>query len=54
MLIRMTEILSAMADPRRINGRGARSNASSRYDRQSYVGMDDGWALEDEPKLSVT
>ena len=37
-----------MADPRRITGRGARSNASSRYDRQAYVGFDDGWSPDDE------
>jgi DNA repair photolyase len=49
ILIRMVEILSAMADSRRIQGRGARSNASSRFHRQSYVGLDDGWLYGDEP-----
>jgi DNA repair photolyase len=44
----MTEILSAMADPRRISGRGALSNASSRYHRQSYVGLNDGWFTGEE------
>jgi DNA repair photolyase len=44
----MAQILSAMADSRRIAGRGARSNASSHYHRQHYVGLDDGWLYENE------
>ena len=48
ILIRMAQILSASADSRRIEGRGARSNASSRYHRQHYIGLDDGWLYEDE------
>src|SRR5687768_9742268 len=46
----MVQVLSAAADPRRldIHGRGARSNASSRYDEQKYVGFDDGWTREDD------
>jgi DNA repair photolyase len=46
----MSRILSAAADPARmdIHGRGARSNASSRYDQAKYVGFDDGWTREDE------
>ena len=46
----MTDVLTAIADPRRINihGRGARSNASSRYDQEVRVGLDDGWTREDE------
>ena len=46
----MTEVLTALADHRRINGRGARSNASSRYDREERVRLDDGWASEDLDK----
>ncbi len=37
-----------MADPRQIGGRGARSNASSRYDRNTYVGFDDGWLYDED------
>jgi len=44
----MVQVLNAMADPRQIGGRGARSNARSRYDRNTYVGFDDGWLYEDE------
>ena len=44
----MSQILTAAADPRRVGGRGARSNTSSRYDRLAYVGLDDGWTREDE------
>jgi len=46
----MSRILSAAADPTRvdIHGRGARSNASSRFDLQKYVGFDDGWTRDDE------
>ena len=40
----MIRILSAAVDSGRINGRGARSNASSRYDALNYVGFDDGWS----------
>jgi len=48
ILVRMAQVLTAMADSRRIEGRGARSNTSSRYHRQNYVGLDDGWFHEDE------
>jgi DNA repair photolyase len=44
----MTEILTALADHRRINGRGARSNSSSRYDREERVRVDDGWSEDDD------
>jgi DNA repair photolyase len=46
----MSRILSAAADPSRLNihGRGSRSNASSRYDMLKYIGFDDGWTREDE------
>jgi DNA repair photolyase len=45
----MSRILSAAVDPARvaIHGRGARSNASSRYDQHTYVGFDDGWTPAD-------
>jgi DNA repair photolyase len=44
----MTDVLTALADHRQIRGRGARSNASSRFDREERVRLDDGWAGEDE------
>src|SRR5215216_6198668 len=44
----MSRILNAAADPRLLKGRGARSNASSRYDMEKRVGFDDGWNREDE------
>ena len=38
-----------------IRGRGARSNASGRYESQSREGFDDGWTLEDpEPTQLAT
>src|SRR4051812_34062206 len=51
----MNTVLSAAADLRRvdIHGRGARSNASSRYDQQKYVGFEDGWTREDETPPSL-
>jgi DNA repair photolyase len=44
----MSDILTAAADTRLLKGRGARSNASSRYDRERRVGFDDGWRADDE------
>ncbi len=44
----MSRILNAAADPRLLKGRGARSNASSRYDTEKRVRFDDGWTCEDE------
>ena len=44
----MSRILNAAADPRLLKGRGARSNASSRYDNEERVRFDDGWTNEDE------
>jgi DNA repair photolyase len=44
----MSRILTAAADPRLLKGRGARSNASSRYDSEERVRFDDGWTNEDE------
>ncbi len=46
----MVQILSAAPDSRFLNGRGARSNESSRYDRERRLGFDDGWgAVDEEP-----
>src|SRR5690242_20272330 len=44
----MTTVLDITADPRRLHGRGAVSNASSRYDREKRVLFDDGWNDEEE------
>ena len=54
----MTTVLDITADPRRLRGRGAVSNASGRYERHRRVLMDDGWAPrppepEDEPALKT-
>ena len=40
----MTTVLDISADPRRLKGRGAVSNASGRYERHARVLMDDGWS----------
>ena len=42
----MTTVLDKTADPRRLRGRGAVSNAAGRYERHARVLIDDGW---DEP-----
>ena len=54
----MTTVLDISADPRRLRGRGALSNASGRYERHARVLMDDGWmppppSLEDWPEPSL-
>src|ERR1700758_5531491 len=36
------------ADVRALHGRGARSNASGRYERETRVLVDDGWTKEDD------
>jgi len=36
------------ADTRALRGRGARSNASGRYERETRVLVDDGWTKEDD------
>src|SRR6202140_2267099 len=36
------------ADSRTLRGRGARSNASGRYERETRVLLDDGWTRDDE------
>ena len=43
----MSRVLTASADPRLLKGRGARSNASSRYDMEKRVRFDDGWNRDD-------
>jgi DNA repair photolyase len=43
MLSAMTTVLDTTADPRRLRGRGALSNASGRFERHARVLMDDGW-----------
>ena len=40
----MTTVLDITADPRRLRGRGAVSNASGRYERYARVLLDDGWS----------
>jgi len=44
----MTTVLDITADPRRLKGRGAVSNASGRYERETRVLMDDGWGDDEE------
>jgi DNA repair photolyase len=44
----MTTVLDITTDTRRLRGRGALSNASSRYDRETRVLVDDGWQNEEE------
>jgi DNA repair photolyase len=44
----MEAVLDTTADTRALRGRGARSNASGRYERETRVLVDDGWTHEDE------
>jgi DNA repair photolyase len=44
----MNRVLTAAADPRLLKGRGARSNASSRYDMEKRVRFDDGWTRDED------
>jgi DNA repair photolyase len=44
----MTTVLNFTADPRRLHGRGALSNAVSRYDTAKRALFDDGWERDDE------
>jgi DNA repair photolyase len=48
----MTTVLDISADPRRLRGRGARSNDVGRYEPHTRVLCDDGWA-NDETAPSV-
>jgi DNA repair photolyase len=49
----MTTVLDITADPRRLHGRGALSNAAGRYEKQTRVLVDDGWREDDEPAPSL-
>ncbi|HXM00229.1 MAG TPA: PA0069 family radical SAM protein [Rhizomicrobium sp.] len=49
----MTTVLDISADPRQLRGRGARSNASGRYEKETRVLVDDGWSEDDEPSPSL-
>jgi DNA repair photolyase len=49
----MTTVLDITADPRRLRGRGAVSNASGRYEKQTRVLVDDGWNAEEEIEPSL-
>ncbi|HEY2071435.1 MAG TPA: PA0069 family radical SAM protein [Rhizomicrobium sp.] len=42
----MTTVLDITADPRRLRGRGAVSNASGRFEKETRVLVDDGWSDE--------
>ena len=44
----MESVAEITADSRVLRGRGARSNASGRYERETRVLVDDGWTQEDE------
>jgi DNA repair photolyase len=47
----MTTVLNITADTRRLTGRGAVSNASGRFEKETRVLIDDGWS--DEPEASL-
>jgi DNA repair photolyase len=49
----MTTVLDITADTRRLRGRGAVSNASGRFEKQSRVLVDDGWNSEEEELPSL-
>ena len=55
MLQAMTTVLDISADPARLRGRGALSNASGRFERHARLLVDDGWApdLEDTSSLKT-
>jgi hypothetical protein len=44
----MTTVLDITADRRQLRGRGAVSNASGRFEKESRVLVDDGWNTEDD------
>jgi DNA repair photolyase len=44
----METAVEITADTRALRGRGAQSNASGRYERETRVLVDDGWTREDE------
>src|SRR5215471_8563896 len=37
-----------------VRGRGARSNATGRYEKQTREGFDDGWMAEDDEPAQIT
>ena len=47
----MTTVLDITADPRRLRGRGALSNAVGRYERETRVLVDDGWNASRDDEL---
>jgi DNA repair photolyase len=49
----MTTVLDISADPRRLRGRGAVSNASGRFEKETRVLVDDGWTAEEEIEPSL-
>ncbi|MGA9795425.1 MAG: PA0069 family radical SAM protein [Rhizomicrobium sp.] len=49
----MTTVLDITADTRRLRGRGAVSNASGRFEKQTRVLVDDGWNAEEEIEPSL-
>jgi DNA repair photolyase len=49
----MTTVLDITADPRRLRGRGAISNASGRFERHARMLMDDGWMPPASPDFGL-
>jgi len=49
----MTTVLDITANPRRLHGRGALSNASGRFEKETRVLVDDGWNEDEEPALKT-
>jgi DNA repair photolyase len=49
----MTTVLDITADTKRLRGRGAVSNASGRFEKQTRVLVDDGWNAEEELEPSL-
>ncbi|MGN6515448.1 MAG: PA0069 family radical SAM protein [Rhizomicrobium sp.] len=49
----MTTVLDITADPKRLRGRGAVSNASGRYEKETRVLVDDGWNSEEDEDNSL-
>src|SRR5438105_2436276 len=44
----MESVQETTADTRALRGRGARSNVSGRYERETRVLVDDGWTKDDD------
>ncbi len=49
----MTALLIREGDPRPLHGRGARTNATGRYEPLARVSFDDGWTREDEEPAPI-